>query len=352
MASATEAKPAHSSTGKNSSRQPPAHTVWLKYQPNAEGILSWHASAALHALIFGGILLWSLYLAAFFFGKPNRSLPMEAVTFQDAGGGGTKDGTGDGPGGPHAPLSEGAQEGDKPTSGDTKPSDADRPHLPDDLVKKVEQEFAAPDARFVKELPPGAMEKLLGLENDAMKKMQDGINPSKGQGGPGKDGGVGPGTGPGQGTGTKEGTGKMLNEREKRMLRWSMKFNTRDGGDYLRQLEGLGSLLAIPVGPNDYKIVDLTKRPLHMEDRDLSTIQRIWWIDDNPSSVMSLMRAMGIPGQPSRVVAFIPPELEEEIAKKELAFHGLKEEQIYETKFEVRQVGGKYEVHVTGQTAK
>ena len=347
MANATASKPTKSKTAAQSSRQPPTHSLWLKYQPNAEGILSWHASAALHGLVLGLIVFLSL--ASYFgFTKPPRSLPMEAVTFQEAGGGGPKDGTGDAPG-DHAPLKEGV-DGDKPSPSD-KPADVDRPQLPDAVAKRVDQEFTPEAARQIKE-GPGSMAAFAGLDKDLRDKLRDGISPSPGKDGPGKDGGKDAGKDKGEGTGTGTGTGKMLNEREKRMLRWSMNFKTRDGNDYLQQLEGLGAILAIPVGGNGYQVVDLTKRPLHMEDRDLSTIQRIWWIDENSASVKSLMRAMGLPGDPARVVAFIPPELEEEIAKKELDFHHLKEEQIYETKFEVKQVGNKYEVRVTDQAAK
>ena len=142
----------------------------------------------------------------------------------------------------------------------------------------------------------------------------------------------------------------------KRMLRWSMKFNMRSGTDYLHQLDALGTVLAIPVGPAEqFKVIrDLSKRPPPLLDEDLSKIQRIWWIDDNPPSVQSLMQAMGLPYQPSHVVAFIPPELEEDLAQKERAFKGLKEDQIYLTKFEVYPaVGSKgYDVRVMEQQTK
>ncbi len=148
---------------------------------------------------------------------------------------------------------------------------------------------------------------------------------------------------------------RALNEREKRMLRWNMKFNTRDGADYLHQLNALGAILAIPVGPNgQFKVIrDLSSRPPPLLDENLSQIQRMWWIDDNQRSVQSLMTAMALNIKPSRVVAFIPAELEDELAKKEVAFKGLKEDQIYATTFEVYPVGGakQYDVHVRDQNA-
>jgi len=313
-----------------------------------EGLAGHVASWAIHLLILGALVFGGYLLVVWGITRPPHSLPVEPVTFQDAGGGGNPNGSGDDRG-KHAPLKEGAAS-DKPNPGDSVAA-PDRPTLPDVVAKKVDQDFNAPDARYIKEGPESART-FAELDKDLRDKLRDGLNSSAGKSGPGAGGGEGPGTGVGTGVGTKPGTGQILTEREKRMLRWSMKFNTRDGGDYLRQLQGLGAILAVQIGPNDFKVVDLSKAPFRLEDRDLSTIKRIWWFDDNPASVQSLMAAMGLRVRAMRVAAFIPPELEEDLAQKEKAYKGLEPDQIYETKFEVVNAGGRYDVRVMGQTPK
>jgi hypothetical protein len=98
-------------------------------------------------------------------------------------------------------------------------------------------------------------------------------------------------------------------------------------------------------------VVDLTKRPFKPENKEMSTSKKIWWFDNDPRSVQGLMTAMGLPFRPQRDVAFIPQEVEEELAKKELAT-GLKVDDVFETTFGVRVpgVGGrKYDVWVISQ---
>ena len=338
---------------KKPSRQPPSDSVWVRYHPWMEGAMGHIASWSIHLLILGVAILVSLAYAWGFI-KQNHQLPVEPVQFADAGGGGSPEGSGDGPGGDHAPAKEGVTS-DKPNDGNTTNPTADRVQLTEVQAQRVAQEFPAEDARRIQQ-GPESVKAFTDLDKEFRDKLRDGINPSKGNGGTGKDGGTGSGKDKGIGSGTGEGTGRMLNEREKRMLRWSMKFNTRTGLDYLQQLDALGAILAIPDGPGgQFKVIrELSRRPPQLLDEDLSKIQRIWWIDDNPRSVESLMTAMGLPLRPSRVVAFIPPELEDDLAQKELAFKGLKEDQIYETKFDVYPAGGakRYDVRVIGQQAK
>ncbi len=346
MANATAPKPA-----KTPSRQPPPDSVWVRYHPWMEGAMGHVASWSIHLLVLGLALI--IAWGAFGFIRHNQKLPVEPVRFEDAGGGG-KEGSGDGPGGKHAPLKEGVRS-DKPNDGNPdKPTE--RVALNPIEQQKATLEFPPADARYIQQ-GPESTKTFLDLDKDLRDKLRDGINPSKGNGGTGKDGGTGSGKDKGVGPGNGEGAGRMLNEREKRMLRWSMKFNTRNGSDYLHQLDALGAILAIPVGPNgQFKVIrDLSRPRPPLLDEDLSQIQRIWWIDDNPRSVASLMAALGYSNlRPAHVVAFIPPELEDKLAKQELAFKGLKEDQIYETKFDVFPVGGarRYDVRVVEQQAK
>ena len=352
MAPNATASKSAKTAAKKPSRQPPSDTV-LGALSSVDGRGDGPPRVVVDPPAIIGVAVLVSLAYAWGFIKHNQQLPVEPVQFADAGGGGSKDGSGDGPGGEHKPPEEGVKS-DKPNEGNTdKP--AERVALNPVEMQKATQEFSAPDARYIQE-GPESTKTFLDLDKDLRDKLRDGINPSKGNGGTGKDGGTGSGKDKGVGTGTGEGTGRMLNEREKRMLRWSMKFNMRNGADYLRQLNALGAILAVPVGPNgQFKVIrDLSRPHPPLLDEDLSQIQRIWWIDDNPRSVESLMAAMGYSNlRPSRVVAFIPPELEEELAKKELDFKGLKEDQIYETKFDVFVGGAKgYDVRVMDQQKK
>src|SRR4029079_2140121 len=67
-------------------------------------------------------------------------------------------------------------------------------------------------------------------------------------------------------------------ERQDRMLRWSMSFNSRNGNDYAHQLARLGAMIAVPAG-KDYRLYkDLQKTPVKGEITDLSAINRIYWL--------------------------------------------------------------------------
>jgi hypothetical protein len=106
-------------------------------------------------------------------------------------------------------------------------------------------------------------------------------------------------------------------QREKRGNRWKLLFNTHTGPDYLKQLNSLGAILAIPVREvpkPQYKVVrDLTRRPAQLLDEDTTKIQQIYWVDQNLQSVHDLMTALGLPIRPSHFVAYMPEALENKL---------------------------------------
>src|SRR5581483_10497656 len=170
----------------------------------------------------------------------------------------------------------------------------------------------------------------------------------KGQGGAGSGGGKGKGRGTGEGD--LEGPGKgNLTQRDKRKARWTMLFNVREGGgrEYLRQLDGLGAILAYPtVGDNYMVIRNLKDRPIRPVAEDIRQFNMIWWQDDKPVSVDSLANALGISPPPEYIVAFFPVALEQQLLEKELkAFRG-REEDIEETVFRIVPRGGGYEPEI------
>jgi hypothetical protein len=146
---------------------------------------------------------------------------------------------------------------------------------------------------------------------------------------------------------------KPANERQKRVLRWVLVFDTKDGEAYARQLNGLDAILGIPAGAGKYLVVrDLKKRPVEAKEEDLTKIQRIFWIDDGAESVKRLAKALQLKETPKHVVAFFPEKLEKDLLEKERKFDGRKEDEIQETRFKVVAKGKSFDVVVTEQKPK
>jgi hypothetical protein len=346
MATATPKKPA----ADRPVLVPPEEQFWKRYSPHHEFPLSSAGSVALHILAVAVLLLLALFIIPGWF-KVDRSLPVEPVRLEiEGGGGGSPTGEGDRPGIGHGPedvpdKKETAREGDEKAP--------DRPDLKKPAPTTPDKvEFNDADKRYISERSTEVTRAFKNLDDFSRRRFRpDGMTPGKGKGGPGSGGGKDKGKGTGEGPG--KGPGKAtLSQREKRMLRWSMHFNTTNGFDYLRQLNGLGAILAIPVREvprPHYRIVrDLTRRPAKLLNEDVSKIHRIYWIDDHPKSVLQVMNALGVNLRPSRFVAFMPEELEKKLFEMEknhmenVLKQPYDEDRIFETHFKVVNDGGGY----------
>jgi hypothetical protein len=332
---------------------PPEEQFWERYSPHHEAPLSGVGSFAIHFLI-ASFLILAGYLGWLGLGNRRGAVQTDVVRLDTGGGGGKKTGTSNEPGDGGTPK-EAADE-QKPDQPKTSDDNVVRPDLKDVNIEqpKVPQDTKDSNARFIKEANENARA-FSSLDEEMRKKLREGLTQApKGKGGPGSGGGEGKGTGPGTGDGRGAGS-STLSQREKRMLRWTMQFDTRSGQDYLRQLRGLGAILAIPKDRSggDYWIIrDLAAHPPQLLDEDVRQIQRIFWIDDKPPSVASVMRALGLNLNPDRFVAFMPQELEEKLFEMELRFRGLREDDIEETIFQVRVTGGRYFPVVVSQREK
>jgi RNA polymerase sigma factor (sigma-70 family) len=146
-----------------------------------------------------------------------------------------------------------------------------------------------------------------------------------------------------------------LSKHGGRANRWVLKFDTKDGEEYARQLQALGAVLAVP-DPKDkgtFRVIrDLAKRPVRREVEDLSKLDRIFWVDDDRHSVAGLAKAVGLTPVPDFIVAFFPQIVEDELLRKERAFAGLAEEDILETHFRVRRTKTGYDLLVVDQVRK
>jgi hypothetical protein len=139
------------------------------------------------------------------------------------------------------------------------------------------------------------------------------------------------------------------------MLRWQIVFKNSDSSQYASQLSALGAILAVPAegAEGRYRVFhDLEQRPLRGRLTDFAGIDRIYWVDDQPESVASLARALGIDQVPAHIIVLLPRYIENELLRKELAFAGRDEEDIDETRFEFRQTRRGCEIAVVDQRAK
>jgi len=336
-------------------RLPPEEKFWQRYSAHQEMPLSTVASFALHLLGIGGLILVA-WMGWFGFGKSSGSLPVEPVRFATGGGGGKPQGVGNEKG-----IGTGAEPVDATeTKTDPEPTpedDAKRPTLDPAALALAPKEVQNDDTikRLVQSGNPN-LNIFKQVEASTLSKLRDGLNPGKGRGGSGSGGGKGEGTGMGEGDGRGEGKNAALSQREKRMLRWSMIFDTRTGKDYLHQLRSLGAILAVPTAADGktYKILrDLSGvGPPKLLEEDISKIQCIFWIDDRPESVASLMHAINYQGNPGHFVAFMPLKLEQELFEMEKKFAGRTEDQIHETKFKAVRRGNTYKPIVIDQKGR
>jgi hypothetical protein len=327
----------------NLARVPPEEQFWKRYSAHHEFPLSNATSLAAHILV-AGVLLLGLWVAARYMTGKDKSLEVNAVTIVGGGGGNPK-GVGGGPGQGDTTLPE-AVEPDKVTDPTKQPTPQPELKLDSPLDPLDVPKFQKPDgSRYIQ--GGEAIKALASVGVESRKKMFAAVA-GKGQGGTGSGGG-GPGTGTGTGQGSGVGTGKgELTQRQKRVLRWTMIFDTANGEDYARQLSGLGAILAIPLERGDnpeYRVVrNLMTRPATGDKEDLSSINRIFWIDSKPESVQRLSSALRLRPAPDYIVAFFPEELENKLLDLETRYNnGKNEDDIQETQFRIVVRGGQYE---------
>ncbi len=341
---------------------PPEEQFWQRYSPHHEAPLSGITSFAIHVLAIPLMLLIGWLVIKLGLGQDTKPVPVDVVQMLGGGGGSPR---GQGTGGSDAgsqpmPGDERGDNTDDAKKPETQPPN-ERPRLSPADATQVASEFNDdPTVKRLIQEGTAASQGLFALEQGTREKLRRNVNPGAGQGGSGTDGGKD--TGKDKGTGAGRGPGKAnLNQREKRILRWAMTFNTRDGRDYANQLQGLGAILAMPLadGKRFEVIRDLSRRPAKGKEEDIAAINRIFWVDDRPESVRSLaIRGLGLSNAPSFFVAFFPEELEEKLLRMELEWMEKKagrrnEEDIHETRFNVINMGGgKYDVRVAGQTLK
>jgi hypothetical protein len=346
---------------------PPEEQFWIRYSPHNEAPLSGVSSSVLHVLAILLVLLVIWIKNKLDPEEEQRPVPVDTAQFapdaavveDPGGGGGHKKGRGDGPG-----VGKVGEDDPMETGGGSSPPKLEAPpppqpiNLPPAQMTKVEGEYDNDPAikRIIAQGNEQA-EILFKMDETLRKKLRKNVvpPPGAGRGGSGSGGGRDKGKDKGEGSGTGPGQGK-LTQREKRVLRWSMLFNTANGTDYRNQLHGLGAIIALPQSGDRFKVIRNLMNPAAGKVEDISDIKRIYWVDEKPQSVQSLCTALG-ERVPPYFVAFFPLKLEQELLDRELA--ALKrldpratEDDIERTHFDVKKGDGKYYVTVNRVTLR
>ncbi len=330
----------HKNSDSNSDDQenlvPPEDEFWEKYSPHYEFPISSVTSIFLHVL--AGTLVIVCIFVLMNFGKKEPVPTREVIVL------GTSDGGGDGTSGSGGGVpEENANTMDDPM--DTNPIQLEENQKTDIVTDWVpKSENAQEIIKKVAESPN--FDKLRKVNNDLRKKMMEGIS-----------GKVGGGNNPnGKGTTGDEGSGSTgngdANTTGERSLRWTLSFKTENGRDYVNQLAAMGAKIIIPMPPkgNELKIIPDLQFPSKMQN--VSAITEMHFIDDRRESVSSLCRALGLDFVPAYIIALFPKSVEEELAKKEIAYRGRNPADIGSTTFKILVRNGNYSITVTDQELK
>ncbi len=156
--------------------------------------------------------------------------------------------------------------------------------------------------------------------------------------------------------GAKEGT---TDANLARSLRWVMKFNVGSGKEYVAQLAVLKAVILVPVPPanKEMMLFDNLNDPKPGKiaaDKDIDQLSKlIRFSDTSKEAVKEIAAALGVTAnKPQAFYAFFPKEIEDELAKKEHDYKGLKSEDIKETTFRVTIREKSYEIQVIDQKTK
>jgi hypothetical protein len=139
-------------------------------------------------------------------------------------------------------------------------------------------------------------------------------------------------------------------------FRWTLRFQTRDGRDFVYQLGALRAQILAPLPPDNAKCLlfeDLTAelpRGRAATDEDIQRLAgRVRFCDRNRDSVRQVAGALRLEQTPTVFYAFFPTDLTTDWAAKERAFRGADPKDTEETVFVVSVAGGRPDVRVVEQ---
>jgi hypothetical protein len=312
---------------------PPDTTVWEKYNERLEMPISFATSVLVFTLC-GFLLSLLLYYS---FNDDRKPVPITLYNGEDPFGAGSS-----GSGGDPDPVAKGFT----PPTPET--LEKFKPQIPIDELKNQMNETIKVDApNATINIPEDQAAVYSSLDKELRDKL---IGSRKGQGPQQGKGFDGNGTGPG-------GTG--ADNTLARSMRWVMKFNVRDGRDYVSQLALLRATLLVPIPPSNKQmmIFEDLKNPQPgriASDSDIDRLSRqMRFSDVSDEAVKEVCKALGITSfTPQAFFAFFPKDIEDDLAKKERDYRRKRAEDIEETKFRVTVRGNSFEIVVYDQKMK
>ncbi|HQR08154.1 MAG TPA: hypothetical protein PLN21_15100 [Gemmatales bacterium] len=293
----------------------PEEGMWRKFSSHYEFPISILMAILLH--VFAVLIVIAYMALAFYFGDP-KPPNMETIVF--AGGGG---------------------------DGDDSP-DEFKPEVKDEIKIDLEEinKVVIPD----KIIPDKNQ-----FEQEVKKRQGD-----KGKGGPGSGGGKGGGVGTGEGDGA--GPGKASGARLSRTKRWLINFKYEDPENFIEKLANLKVVVGARLNSGRYYIYEdmYSKPPFKYREMNgeefqkfANKLQRLWVLSKQRDACENFALGINMSERPVLIFIFIPTDMEEAILKKELSYHGLKDEAEIKkrkivTKFDVVRTGTGWDVKVEG----
>jgi hypothetical protein len=296
---------------------PPEEKFWKRYSPHHELPLSSIASISLHVLGIGLLILFG-YIASKLFVDADQPLP---IGIMEPGGGGEPEGSANSQSEgqvAHGPeIAPTIPKTETPTQPPTEsklpePTPQTPPALPtptaETNAERVISENEKAEQHFASEVAKDLFQNNLG-------------GAKKGQG-PGEGPGVGGGPG-----GSGSGKGNMT-VSQKRKTRWNLIFKPAGADEHVRQFAALGAILAFPKPGGQFFVIRKPLRPQEGRIEDVHKIPGIFWVDEERHVAETISRHLGVYPPPTYFVAFLPKQLEEEMAKMETQARNRPEEDI------------------------
>lgn len=337
----------------------PEEHFWKCYSPNGELPLSSVVSVTGHALLFGLLVFGAIFASLIVQEEAFRPPRMDVVEITGGGGVGGMGGPGLGgvPSNGNGGKTEVAQADPSSYKPDPKTQD---PELKQNIeTKKLE----IPDEKDPTPITNDANALFAELKKEAtrldkareelakaLKIPKSSLNSAgktggvrnSGGGSPGTGGGRGGGQGTGFGTGVGPGggtdpNGKLLTKTQRREMRWEVDFSG-SGLEHLKKLKALKIMLAVPTPQQGYfRVFDFSGSGPRIRLDDLSGYKnKVKWFNVHAPSLTQLSKVIQLHYVPKYVIVFLPPEVEEEMARLEVAYQGKPENLIRFTRFEIR----------------
>jgi hypothetical protein len=350
--------------------RPKQPTFWQQYSPHGECQFSFVGSLTVHVIFLGGFLLAVLFFLDIESSEISKPPQMDAVEIEGAGGGLGGYAKGPGANSEGAPgKAEGVPRGQSGKQGAKNldiPKDFEFSELPSmDLVvgaKDSTGEVLSLDKQLANAEAAGRryMESLAQQGSGAPDGMKGGEKDGKGGGaGQQKGGGLGNLKGDTKGNSPVGGKGGgKSNEHVRRALRWHIKASY-DGEEHLKKLSGLKATLIIPLTDkgDDALWYDMSRydpaqpRALPPSRRAPFAYdpQKVLWVNRNPTEMATLAKQLGLDREPKYTIIVLAPEVERQMAVRELEYAGKQEWEIQLTTWDIGLRDGVYEPYIVDQ---